>query len=78
MMIVVVFLSTMRRVSVSAFRWVGVPILLGSTGFYRVLPGFTGFYLVFHLKMGHPGVLTYSYRELPSFAKFYWVLQGFT
>ena len=40
--------------------------------------GSTGFYLVFHLKIGQPGVLTYSYRELPSFAKFYWVLLGLT
>ena len=68
-------------------------VLLGLTGFYRVLPvftglGFTGFYQILQGLTGFSWVLLSStcvfqgftgfYWVLLSFMEFYWVLLGFT
>ena len=61
-------------------------VLLGFTGFYRVLPGFTGFYRIVLLNMNWVSHISETFIEfyrtctalLPSFTKFYRVIPNFT
>ena len=60
----------------SFFFWLFIGFYWVFTGLSRVLPGFTGFYLVLLGFTGFYWVVTGFSWVLPSFTGFFWVLLG--